>query len=165
MLKNTDLRHPSRQRRNLQTGSEYPKVIFSILISYILRRRIKQTCRFESVSIMQEDRLKHSEAGVLHLRPWNVYFPILYRWALNRHCGQSPMAYSEQWNNGRRQSHAMLSKYQRTDEKPAETMNAENKFPFTLSSCTPKKWKTFRNETLHLTAGIEIRPYGRISFQ
>jgi hypothetical protein len=108
---------------------------------------------------MKEDPLKHSEAGVLHLRPWNVYFPILYRWALNWHCGQSPMNYSEQWNKERRQSHAMLSKCQRTEVKPAETMNAENKFPFNLSSCTPKKWQTFCNETLHLTAWKEIRPY------
>jgi len=36
------------------------------------------------------------------------------------------------------QPHAMFSKCQRTDEKPAETMNAENKFPFTLTSCTSK---------------------------
>jgi hypothetical protein len=70
MSQNTDLRHPFRQRKKFTNWLGISKSILQYTLSiYILRRSIKQTCRFESFSIMKEDPLKHSEAGVLHLRP------------------------------------------------------------------------------------------------
>jgi hypothetical protein len=63
------LRHPSRQKRNLQTGLEYPKVFYSIYYAAIfcvgaLNRRADLTA---PPSYKKTGGPKHSEAGTLQL--------------------------------------------------------------------------------------------------